>query len=410
MLLELLKETLPADETLPKSYYDAKNMLQGLGLGYISIYDYKNNCVLYWFEYKDRQECPHCGTLRWKINNGRDKRIPHKVLLYFPLKPILQRLFMSSKISMYMRCIKEKRLDEVNVLRHPTDSDAWKEFDKNHKWFAQEPRNIRLGLATDGFNPYGHMSTSYKLWSEGVEAFDASAGECFKMHVAVLWTINDFPAYEVINYKDEIAQGYLMDCIKVFPDEYHLGIRSGNTSPTDKDLKKSLQLFVLWINCPEWKSGWRDFLKMEDALVDDIRLKPETNSDAPGDVQRVHLLDGTIGRVLLKECFQRDGVGKTLGDLYEGSRMARVSDFPRIKKLLQSLEGSRTLIRRTDEELVKALPPFVIMEREGHIIACATLVPYFEEKYREVAATAVSSDYLSQGHGDKLLGVQKSAL
>ncbi|KAF3650413.1 60S acidic ribosomal protein P2 [Capsicum annuum] len=29
---------------------------------------------------------------------------------------------------------------------------------------------------------------------------------------------------KVINCKDEIAQGYLMDCIKVFPDEYHSGI------------------------------------------------------------------------------------------------------------------------------------------------------------------------------------------
>ncbi|KAM3248118.1 hypothetical protein P3L10_009886 [Capsicum annuum] len=64
MLLELLKEALPADETLPKSYYDAKNMLQGLGLGYILIHACKNDCVLYWAEHKDRQECPHCGTSR----------------------------------------------------------------------------------------------------------------------------------------------------------------------------------------------------------------------------------------------------------------------------------------------------------------------------------------------------------
>ncbi|KAH0775077.1 hypothetical protein KY290_012214 [Solanum tuberosum] len=34
-----------------------------------------------------------------------------------------------------------------------------------------------------------------ELWSDGVETFDASIGECFKMHASVLWTINDFPAY-----------------------------------------------------------------------------------------------------------------------------------------------------------------------------------------------------------------------
>ncbi|KAF3623556.1 hypothetical protein FXO38_12198 [Capsicum annuum] len=30
---------------------------------------------------------------------------------------------------------------------------------------------------------------------------------------------------QVINCKDEIAQGYLIYSIKVFPDEYHSGIR-----------------------------------------------------------------------------------------------------------------------------------------------------------------------------------------
>ncbi|KAM3301389.1 hypothetical protein P3S67_015891 [Capsicum chacoense] len=154
---------LSADETLPKSYYDAKNMLQDLGLGYILIHVCKNACVLYWAEHKDRQECPHCGTSKWKIDNRRDKRIPQKVLRYFPLKSRLQRLFMSGKISVDMRWHKEKCLDEANILRYPADSEAWKEFAKNHKWFAQEPRNIRLSLASDGFNPYGNMGTSYSM-------------------------------------------------------------------------------------------------------------------------------------------------------------------------------------------------------------------------------------------------------
>ncbi|WMV59292.1 hypothetical protein MTR67_052677 [Solanum verrucosum] len=253
-----LKEALPTGETLPKSYYDAKNMLQGLGLGYISINACKNDCVLYWAEHKNRQECPHCGISRWKIDNGKDKKIPHKVLRYFPLKPRLQRLFMSSKTSVDMRWHTEKHLDEENVLRHLADSEAWKEFDKNHLWFAQEPRNIRLGLATDGFNPFGNMSTSYsmwpvilapynlppwkcfkdpfmmmsllipgpqapgkdidvylrplidelkELWSDGVETFDASTGKCFKMRAAVLWTINDFPAYG--NLSGWSTKGYM---------------------------------------------------------------------------------------------------------------------------------------------------------------------------------------------------------
>jgi hypothetical protein len=29
----------------------------------------------------------------------------------------------------------------------------------------QNPRNISLGLAIDGFNPFGTMSSSYSMWS-----------------------------------------------------------------------------------------------------------------------------------------------------------------------------------------------------------------------------------------------------
>ena len=55
-------------------------------------------------------------------------------------------------------------LYETNVLRHRVDSEAFKEFDKNRTWFAQEPCNIRLRLATDGFNPFGNMSKIYNMW------------------------------------------------------------------------------------------------------------------------------------------------------------------------------------------------------------------------------------------------------
>lgn len=48
---------------------------------------------------------------------------------------------------------------------------------------------------------------------------------------------------------------------------------------------------------------------------------------------------------------------------------------------------------------------FIVVEREGHIIACAALFPYFKEKCGEVAAIAVSSECRGQGQGDKLLGM-----
>lgn len=53
---------------------------------------------------------------------------------------------------------------------------------------------------------------------------------------------------------------------------------------------------------------------------------------------------------------------------------------------------------------MEALHSFIVVEREGHVIACAALFPYFEEKCGEVAAIAVSPDCRGQGQGDKLLG------
>lgn len=58
-------------------------------------------------------------------------------------------------------------------------------------------------------------------------------------------------------------------------------------------------------------------------------------------------------------------------------------------------------------QLLQALDYFIVVEREGQIIACSALFPFFEEKCGEVAAIAVSPDCRGQGQGDKLLGMKK---
>ena len=50
------------------------------------------------------------------------------------------------------------------LMRHPANSEAWKSFESKYIEFSSEPRNVRLGLATDGFNPFGVMSTSHSTW------------------------------------------------------------------------------------------------------------------------------------------------------------------------------------------------------------------------------------------------------
>jgi hypothetical protein len=47
------------------------------------------------------------------------------------------------------------------VMVHPSDSDVWKALDNFDPEFARNARNIRIGLATDGFTPFGDNTTSY---------------------------------------------------------------------------------------------------------------------------------------------------------------------------------------------------------------------------------------------------------
>ena len=46
----------------------------------------------------------------------------------------------------------------------PADGEAWKSFNGNHRGKDEEARNVRVALATDGFNPYGMMSAPYTCW------------------------------------------------------------------------------------------------------------------------------------------------------------------------------------------------------------------------------------------------------
>ncbi|CAL9001938.1 unnamed protein product [Prunus brigantina] len=182
-------------------------------------------------------------------------------------------MFMSKHTASQMRWHFDKRVDEYGVMRHPTDSIAWKEFDRMYPEFAQEPRNIRLGLATDGFNPFGSMSTSYSMWPvvvvpynlppwmcmkqqysimtllipgpkapgkdidvylrplidelkelwEGVPTYDKFTDSGFKMRATVIWTINDFPAYG--NLSGWSTKGYLA-CPVCLEDTSHTKLRN----------------------------------------------------------------------------------------------------------------------------------------------------------------------------------------
>ncbi|CAL1402127.1 unnamed protein product [Linum trigynum] len=129
MLLNLLKDVFLEGNSVPNSYYESKSTLRSHGFGYVPIHACPYDCVLYWKENEFLEECPICKTSRWKVDDGKGEKVHWKFLRYFPLKPRLRRLFMSSKTASEMRWHKEKRNDDGEWLRHPADSKEWKDFD-----------------------------------------------------------------------------------------------------------------------------------------------------------------------------------------------------------------------------------------------------------------------------------------
>jgi hypothetical protein len=123
-----------------------------MGLGYESIHVCYNNCVLFRKEYKKHDNCPVCGLSRWK--DAERKKIPQKVLRYFPLAPRLKRMFSTKEASEAAQWHKLKRHPIDKNMSHPADGEAWQDFDREYSDFAKNARNLRLGLATDGFNPF----------------------------------------------------------------------------------------------------------------------------------------------------------------------------------------------------------------------------------------------------------------
>jgi len=73
--------------------------------------------------------------------------------------------------------------DQDGLMRHPRDSEAWKSFYLLHPEFANDPRNVRLGLVVDGFNPYGNMSTNHNIWPMVLIPYNCPLGSVWSKHL-----------------------------------------------------------------------------------------------------------------------------------------------------------------------------------------------------------------------------------
>ena len=195
--------------------------------------------------------CNFCNQSRFKPanSNRKQKLVPWNRMYYFPITPRLQRLYSSNVMSFHMRWHNEHEQTD-GVMNHPLDVVAWKRFDDIHPDFASDSRNVRLGLSTNGFHPFGQLGQQYsswpiilipynlppwmcmkeaymfliviipgpknpkqgidvflqplvseliQLWEVGVLTYDVSLKQNFMMRAALMWTVSDFPAYAMLS-------------------------------------------------------------------------------------------------------------------------------------------------------------------------------------------------------------------
>jgi hypothetical protein len=91
-------------------------------------------------------------------------KIPMRVLRHLPFLVRLQRLFMTEESAKQMTWHKNRKWYNPENMIHPSDDDAWKYFNARHPQKAEEAHNVRVALATNGFNPYGMIAAPYTCW------------------------------------------------------------------------------------------------------------------------------------------------------------------------------------------------------------------------------------------------------
>jgi hypothetical protein len=156
-------------------------------------------------------------------------------------------MFLSERTAIHMRWHKYGERENKEVMVHPSDSDTRKGLDNLDPKFVRDVGNVHIGMAADGFTPFGDNGISYSFWSvftipynlppslcmkyefmflclvvlcldhprkklnvmlrplidelkelwNGVEAYDSHNRQKFTLWAAYLWSIHDFMAYGI---------------------------------------------------------------------------------------------------------------------------------------------------------------------------------------------------------------------
>ncbi|GMU46351.1 MAG: hypothetical protein AMXMBFR26_11330 [Porticoccaceae bacterium] len=148
--------------------------------------------------------------------------------------------------------------------------------------------------------------------------------------------------------------------------------------------------------------GWLEQLATQPMLAASLRAGYQACLNG---IQRSHLIGFAEDGALLAELFTRDGIGTlVLKDSAEVIRQATIDDIGGILELIQPLEESGVLVKRSRELLETEISRFhVVVHTEGTLIGCAALYPFAAQQAAELACVATHPEFANQGVGSRLL-------
>ena len=146
----------------------------------------------------------------------------------------------------------------------------------------------------------------------------------------------------------------------------------------------------------------REFLKLNSSLDDKHILNSAIEACNKG-TDRVHILDGRIEGVILKEIFSSLGIGTMIHtNIYESIRSMNAGDVAGILSLMKPLFDKGILVNRSKEDLLAHQDYYSVYSMDNMIHGCASLVPFGNE-FGEIAGIAVDSSFNHLGIGKKLI-------
>ena len=79
-------------------------------------------------------------------NDAKQRRIPALVIWYLPVTGRLRHIFLNPKEAALMTWWDDERKVDDDKIAHPADCSQWQRFDKKHKEFSDDPRNVHFWL------------------------------------------------------------------------------------------------------------------------------------------------------------------------------------------------------------------------------------------------------------------------